>query len=210
VAASEGILKLSPEDSLSDAPQQATPVLHPKQTHRIRAGLILMRPPLLTRPLTPFESAFFLYQKRLNERLSSPFRKDPYFKPDTALALDWQIKFRERGHMVGKDFGTYKMGPNDEVAIEDTLATREHIYNALLRDAETRVSEDGEVIPEAERVPVEQPMPRRTKADESGDVRRLDRELDRTLYLVVQTKGAGWGFPAANVQTDENLHEVRW
>ena len=177
--------------------------------------MILTRPPLLTRPLLPFESAFFLYQKRLNERLSAPFRGETYFKEDTAVALDWAIKLAERRGTPAKDIGRYRPHQHgralwgDEEPVGSSLAAEADVRAALVRDAELRVSEDGEEIPEADRVPLEPPRPRTTEADEAGDARRLDRQLDRTLYLVVQGKDGAWTFPASDVLTSENLHEVR-
>jgi len=183
--------------------------------YRIKSGVILSRPPILTRDPTPFESAFYLYQKRLNERLTAPFRREFYYKPDSAADLDFRIKLKERHGVPAKDIGRYnprgRMAWNDEVMIGSTTSSWEYMYERLLKDAEVRVSEDGEPIPEEERVPVERPMPRRTEADEKNDVRRLDRALDKTLYLVVK-KGEGenavWGFPEGPVLTEEALHEV--
>ena len=190
----------------------AQPITHPKATHKLKAGIILTRAPLLTRALQPFETSFFLYQKRLHERLSAPFHAETYFKEDTAVALDWAIKLKERQGTPAKDIGAYRPQSRslvrDEEEVGSTLDGEESIREALVLDAEVRVSEDGEEIPEAERVPVEPPRPRRTEADEKGDARRLDRELDRTLYLVVQGKDGAWGFPCADVLTSETLHEV--
>ena len=203
----------APPPPFAADPSKTTPPPAPKATHRLRSGIILTRAPLLTRPLLPFESAFFLYQKRFNERLSAPFRGETYFKEDTAVALDWAVKLAERKGTPGKDIGDYR--PNarepldDEEHVGSALADEAAVRAALVADAELRVSEDGEEIPEAERVPVEPPQPRRTEADEAGDAHRLDRELDRTLYLVVQTKDGAWGFPSADVLTSETLHEVR-
>jgi len=180
--------------------------------YRIVSGIILSRAPLLTRDPTPFESAYYLYQKRLNERLAVPFRKSLYFRNDTAADLDWRIKVRERHGVPAKDIGRYnprgRTAWNDEVLTGSPTAAPETILEKLLADAETRVSEDGEEITEEERVPVERPLPRRTEADEKGDVRRLDRALDRTLYLVVKGKDDKWVFPAGDVPTQEALHEV--
>ncbi|KAK0623184.1 39S mitochondrial ribosomal protein L46-domain-containing protein [Immersiella caudata] len=180
--------------------------------YRISAGLILARPPLLTHEATPFEAAFYLYQKRLNERLVTPFRRALYFRPDTAADLDWRIKVRERHGVPAKDIGRYnprgRSAWNDEVLTGSPLASRDTIFEKLLADAETRVSEDGEEITDEERVPVERPMPRRTEADEKNDVRRLDRALDRTLYLVVKGKDGRWIFPTGGVTTETALHEA--
>jgi large subunit ribosomal protein L46 len=118
--------------------------------------------------------------------------------------------------VAGRDIGRYnprgRMGWNDEVLVGSPWgAEEERMREKILEDAEMRVSEDGEEIPVEDRVKTERPMPRRTKADEEGDVRRLDRELERTLYLVVK-RGEGekgvWRFPEGALSTSENLHEV--
>ncbi|KAK3953360.1 39S mitochondrial ribosomal protein L46-domain-containing protein [Pseudoneurospora amorphoporcata] len=188
------------------------------QIYRIKSGVILTRPPLLTRDLTPFEESFYFYQKRLNERLTAPFRKDFYFKKDTAADLDWRIKLKERHGVPAKDIGRYnprgRMAWNDELLVASQTSSRAQMVEKLLADAEMRVSEDGEEIPAEDRVPVEKPMPRRTEADEKNDVKRLDRALDRTLYFVVKKKAekegeeAKWVFPTGVVPTEEGLHET--
>ncbi|KAL2156370.1 hypothetical protein VTH82DRAFT_1115 [Thermothelomyces myriococcoides] len=181
----------------------------------IKSSLILSRPPLLTREETPFESAFYLYQKRLNERLTAPFRREFYFKKDTAGDLDFRIKLKERRGVPAKDIGRYnprgRTAWNDEVLVGSTTSNPDVVREKLLADAVVTVSEDGEPIAPEERVPVERPMPRRSEADEKGDVRRLDRAMDRTLYLVVkrgQGDDAVWEFPTGVVPTDEALHET--
>ncbi|KAK4156737.1 39S mitochondrial ribosomal protein L46-domain-containing protein [Chaetomidium leptoderma] len=163
--------------------------------YRIKSSLILTRAPLITPEQTPFESAFFLYQKRLNERLTAPFRRGFFFKPDTAADLDFGVKLHERRGVPAQDIGRYnprsRMAWNDEVLVGSTTSSPADVVERLLADAEVRVSEDGEPIADEERVPVEKPMPRRTEADKKGDVRRLDRALERTLYLVVRKGGEG-------------------
>jgi large subunit ribosomal protein L46 len=180
--------------------------------YRIKSGVILTRPPILTREPTTFEAAFYLYQKRLNERLAVPFRRAFYFRTDTAADLDWRIKVRERHGVPAKDIGRYnprgRTAWNDEVLTGSRTSEPEEVMERLLADAEMRVSEDGEEITEEERVPVERPMPRRTEADEKGDVHRLDRALDQTLYLVVKGESGDWMFPAGDIPTNESLHEV--
>lgn len=187
---------------------------HSPSHYSIKSGLILTRPPLLTRSLHPFETAFFLYQKRLEERLSAPFRKGFYFRHDTPAELDWRIKVRERHGVAGRDIGRYnprgRMGWNDEVLVGSPLGGpgEEAVRERILTDAEMRVSEDGEEIPKEDRVKVERPAPRRTPSDEARDARKLDRALDRTLYLVVKKGEQGWQFPSGDVLTSENLHDV--
>ncbi|KAI2626630.1 39S mitochondrial ribosomal protein L46-domain-containing protein [Hypoxylon sp. NC1633] len=180
--------------------------------YRIKGGIILTRAPLLTRPLTPFENAFYFYQKRLNERLVLPFRHTLFFKKDTATDLDWRIKFEERGRIAAKELGRYyakgRNAWNDELLVGSTLSSEERLREILIKDAEFRVTEDGEEAKPDEIVPVERPMDRITEADKTNDVRRLDRKLDSTLYLVVQGGDGKWQFPAEDVPTDEHLHQT--
>ncbi len=204
-----------PPVTSSSSPVETTVTPSSTTRYRIKSGIILTRPPLLTREPTPFESAFYFYQKRLNERLTVPFRSEFYFRKDTASGLDWRIKLRERAGVAGKDIGRYnprgRVAWNDELLTDSPTSSPQYMIDKLLQDAELRVSEDGEEIAEEERVPVERPMPRRTEADEKSDVRRLDRALDRTLYLVVKQgegEAAKWVFPATDVPTEEALHEV--
>ncbi|KAK8065797.1 mitochondrial ribosomal protein [Apiospora hydei] len=182
-----------------------------KAEYRIRSSIILSRAPLLTRPLTPFENAFFFYQKRLNERLTTEFRHSMFFKKDTAADLDWRIKLEERGGLVAKELGRYyakgRNAWNDELLVGSTLSDENRIRETLLKDAEMRVTEDGEKAKPDEIVPVEKPQPRITESDKKNDVRKLDRKLDQTLYLVVQKASGEWQFPTDDMSTEENLHQ---
>jgi large subunit ribosomal protein L46 len=58
---------------------------------------------------------------------------------------------------------------------------------------------EGEVDIGAGEMRVDRPLGRFTDADRKGDVRRLDRALARTLYLVVKRKEGGWGFPSGEL-----------
>ncbi|KAM5359442.1 hypothetical protein ACJZ2D_014462 [Fusarium nematophilum] len=191
-------------------PPPNTAARPPPPPYDVRSGMILTRPPLVTRKLHPFENAFFFYQKRLEERLNTPFITSIYFKPDTARRLDWNIKVQERQGTVAKELGVYNgkssKAWDDELKVGDELSNQESIVKALLKDAEARVSDDAELISPEDVVPVEAPVDRVTEADRKGDVRRLDRQLDRTLYLVVKGED-GWGFPAGLIPQEQNLHE---
>lgn len=184
----------------------------PPPPYDVRSGMILTRPPLTTRTLHPFENAFFFYQKRLEERLNTPFITSIYYKPDTARRLDWDLKVQSRGGTVAKELGVYNgkasRAWDDELRVGDKLSDQESVLGALLKDAEARVSDDAEMIAPEDVVKVEAPPERVTEADRKGDVKRLDRKLDRTLYLVVKSEGR-WVFPSDVIAEGENLHEVR-
>ncbi|KAK1458447.1 NUDIX domain-containing protein, partial [Colletotrichum cuscutae] len=181
----------------------------------IRAGVILTRAPLLTRPLTDFEQSYFFYQKRLNERLTMPFITSVYFKPDTPALIDWNMKVKDRKGTVAKELGVYNgkasTAWDDELAVGDGLSKHDKAVELLLQDAVMRVSDDAEIIPEEDRAPPEALAPRVSEADIKGDQTRLDRAMERTLYLVVRKAGRKkdvWEFPAAGLSTEENLHEA--
>lgn len=58
----------------------------------------------------------------------------------------------------------------------------------------------------------EKPMPRTHEADKKNDVRSLDRQMQRNIYLLVRGRGRvgehQWRFPEGGPQGSELLHEV--
>lgn len=99
---------------------------------------------------------------------------------------------------------------DDEALLEQgkELANPDNVREKLYTEAESRVSEDGEALSFEDRLRIERPQPRQTEADKTGDVKRLDRQLDRTLYLIVKDAHERWTFPQDEVRPDEGLHEV--
>lgn len=99
----------------------------------------------------------------------------------------------------------------DDEALMDVgtlYAEPDYIRERLYTEAESRVSEDGEELAFDDRLQIERPLPRETEADRSGDQTRLDRALERTLYLVVKGPKGRWQFPMDEVRPDEGLHDV--
>lgn len=201
----------------------------PDALYKIRAGIILSRPPILTRTPCAFERAFYLYQKRLNERTTSPFAHKFYFKPQQPASIDFKLKFDDRYHVMTREVGRHRQTqPDGSVGSLDRLTRKgrdawddealldvgslysepEYMLERLYTEAESRVSEDGEELAFDDRLQIERPLPRKTEADRTWDLTRLDRALDRTLYLVVQRSEGWWQFPSDEVRPDEALHEV--
>ncbi|EPE10341.1 50s ribosomal subunit l30 [Ophiostoma piceae UAMH 11346] len=228
-AATPSPSSLSPSSTSPGSPSKSSATTAPPTLvtrppdYTIRAGLLLSRAPLITRDPTPFETSFYLYQKRLNERLTAPFQRKAFFKKDTTPALDWTLQMVERKGTIARDIGIYEGGKggrghgaavawDDEARIGDpeveTLTNPDQLRERIMSDADLRVSEDGEKLRESERVRVDRPQPRKTEADAKNDAQRLDRKLDRTLYLVVKNQDGTWGFPTADVGGDESLHET--
>ncbi|KAF2027565.1 hypothetical protein EK21DRAFT_102411 [Setomelanomma holmii] len=199
------------EDAVS---QHIPPVAQtaPSTSYAINAGIVLSRPPQITRDLHPFESAFFLYQRRLNERLALPFTRYFYFKKRTPADLEWKRKMRQR-LTPARDIGRYKgygdEAWNDEVLVGAKESDFEWQVERLLEDAATDGKEVGEVeqrgMKKVEREEFDKPMPRRTEADEKNDTKSLSRALQRTLYLLVKNKNGQWQFPQDRLN-EENLH----
>ncbi|KAF2751101.1 hypothetical protein M011DRAFT_473619 [Sporormia fimetaria CBS 119925] len=201
--------------------QHVPPVSAPAQSYAVNAGIVLSRPPVLTRDLHPFESAFFLYQRRLNERLALPFTRYFYFKKKTPADLEWKRKIKQR-LTPARDIGRYKgygdEAWNDELLVGSQESDFQHQVERLIEDAEQSGKEEEEEAAEGaltdpmalkvEREPVERPMPRVTEADLKGDVKSLNRLLPRTLYLLAKTKEGKWMFPQDKLEGKETLHHA--
>lgn len=90
------------------------------------------------------------------------------------------------------------------------MSEPEEQIERLVKDAEVEVKErdvqgEGEVLKKEE---VERPMPRITEADKTGDLKSLDRRLEKTLYLLVKRGKGQWEFPKSMLQKNESLHTV--
>lgn len=232
--AAESLKTLDPAPNSSLPHLKTTPPISstPSAGYTTQAGILLSRAPLLTAPQSPFEKAFFFYQKRLNERLVMPFTRYFYFKKDTPADTDWKIKAKERNGVPARELGAYKAygdeSWNDELLSTDAeigqegkdmgklgLSEPKWMMESLVRDAKVRAVEgkDGlavaveEGMEDAKDLVVEKPLSRYSEADRMRNEKRLDRQMTRTLYLVVK-RGGHWMFPAGDLVGRENLHQV--
>ena len=201
------------------SPDPVQPSRHPsvsisntatQQVYSIKAGIVLSRPPVITRDLTSFEKAFYFYQRRLNERLALPFTRYFYYQKDTPADLDWKRKIKER-LTPSRDIGVYnaygKEAWNDELLVGAKESEPQEQVDALLKDAVVEEGDDSSGS-SARTEAVEQPMPRVTDADRQADLRSLNRALMRTLYLIVQGQDGAWRFPSGGLMGKENLKRV--
>lgn len=189
----------------------------PQPDYQIQAAVILSRAPTLTRDLTPFEKAYFLYQRRLNERLALPFTRYFYYQRGSPGEVEWKRKIKER-QTPARDIGVYnayaKNAWNDELLVGARESEPEEQIEALVRDAQVEKKEGEENEGLVKKVDeIEKPMKRVTEADEVGDLKSLNRALTRTLYLVVKggkegKDGGRWGFPSSVLVGKESLHTV--
>lgn len=203
----------------------------PRKAYRLLISPVVSRPPLLTRELSAFEKAFYLYQKRLNERLALPVTRYFYYKKGTPGDIEWKRKIKAR-QTAARDIGVYnaysKEGWNDEVLVGDKVAESENVMESVVRDAEGKdiisslpvgdkdaageaIGGDatmGEGFKRMLQTQIERPMPRLTEADTSNDTKSLNRKLDRTLYLLVKNKDGEWRFPEDRLYGREHLYQV--
>lgn len=194
----------------------ASPVTQPRIV--VKAGVVVSRPPLITPDPHPFETAFYLYQRRLNERLVLPFTQYFHFRKGTPAFEHWRTKRRERGGVAGRDIGKYnaytETNWNDEVLLGDQSGSPNKI-------AENLIEEEGratEFVPEnADEAQTKLAGLRRTtEVDQRNDETSLERSLSRTLYLLVRPKPQGndqevtrsWRFPSGDVEGKDGLKEV--
>ncbi|KAF2150652.1 hypothetical protein K461DRAFT_295907 [Myriangium duriaei CBS 260.36] len=120
------------------APSKSSPP-KPQQSYRVLTSVVVSRPPLLTRPLTAFEKAYHLYNRRLNERLALPFTRYFYYRKGTPSDGEWKRKVRART-TAARDIGNYsgygRDAWNDEVLVGSNVGTWEDTVNQVIRDAE--------------------------------------------------------------------------
>lgn len=214
-------------------PTEPATATGPQKAFRLACSPVLSRSPLITRELTSFEKAFYLYQKRLNERLALPFTRYFYYKKGTPADVEWKRKAKARKGVAARDIGLYNAYTeeswNDEVLVGSRLGEPDEVVERLIRDAQGKDIEQAQLQGDAEagkteisgdakagegvrkpvgEVAVERPAPRTTEADQKNDLRSLSRRLDRALYLLVKRKDGSWRFPEDRVYGRENLHQV--
>lgn len=143
--------------------------------------------------------------------------------------MEWKAKIKER-LTPARDIGVYnaygKTGWADEVLVGAKESEVDWQVERLIRDSETTTAEgkpadkgveggsveqqeaqQAQLQKQANVTEVERPAARTTKADQEGNVRSLDRELQRTLYLLVKREGR-WIFPSERLVEREDLRSV--
>jgi large subunit ribosomal protein L46 len=169
---------------------------------------VLSRPPLLTPDPHPFEAAYHLYSRRLNERLVLPFTQHFYYKRGTPAFEHWRTQRRERGGAATRDIGAYnaydKEAWNDEVRVGSKVGGMHAVVQALLAEEGKEDSDQGG-----------SPLAGFTR-ESTDDERSLERRLMRTVYLLVKRRrkegsrdGDGWwGFPSGAVEGAEGVRDT--
>lgn len=162
--------------------------------YRIQTAILLNRSPTLTHPPTSFEAAYYEYNAHIARALFNPFPSEFYFKPGSILEKQFRREERRR-EMEAFNWGR-RRGVQKRPSGRKGQEKRPNSTLPLI------AREEEEVI-----------VPRRTEADEKGDVKSLDRKGHRNLYLLIKkSKGRDdWKLPGGtmDIQGQELLHEVR-
>ncbi|PLW04751.1 hypothetical protein PCASD_26486 [Puccinia coronata f. sp. avenae] len=66
----------------------------PKPNATLAVAALLSRSPLLLRPLSPFEEAYYQYQRELHLALSKPVRSSFFFRPGSHAAKAFELSLR--------------------------------------------------------------------------------------------------------------------
>ncbi|KAG0256845.1 54S ribosomal protein L17 mitochondrial [Mortierella polycephala] len=162
--------------------------------HRIVAGAVVSRQPLIVRDLTPFEQEYFTYQKNLERENAAAFGAEFYFKKGSIAERRWKQQEAERQAAAS---GIFSSSSSPSKSASKTPADPA----ADVESEEDRVAALETKIEFNDRV---------TEADRKNDVRSLERALQRTLYLIVKKPRDqhAWQFPQGGVHLCENLQEA--
>jgi large subunit ribosomal protein L46 len=208
-ATAQAPIEIPPISQLTPDEPAPTPIPQPK--YIVKAGALVSRPPLVTADPDPFETAYYLYQRRLNERLVLPFTQYFYYKRNTPAFEHWRKLKTARGGVATRDIGKYnaytKESWHDEVLVGDGTAQPQRLLEQL-------VEEEGRGTEFAGESGLDKTagLRRTTEADEKKDTKSLDRSLSRTLYLLVKEKTAkgadNWIFPSGSLEAKEGIAEV--
>lgn len=144
----------------------------------LRVGVLLSRIPIVTPEPVPFMRAYYRYMSELEKRLMWTFNSSFYFK---------------KGSLAERRFLDQQKAPlsHDENAIFPDGAPD------LLHNRDRRFKQEIRLAPDAQEKVREQP--RVTAADTRKDLKSLERKLDQTLYLLINTPGKGWQIPSFDV-----------
>lgn len=168
------------------------PPLHTSKKNKaaITASVILNRSPFLTQTPTPFERAYYTYQARLRRALSNPFPNEFYFKQGSIIRTRFSLEEQARER--------FNFGPKYAKLTERQKKRFEADRLAL----EQIGPQEGEK---------EELMSRKHPADYTQDVKSLDRNGKRNMYLLLLANDEGqptWRFPKGDVAKGELLHQV--
>ncbi|KAJ1962078.1 hypothetical protein GGI12_002861 [Dipsacomyces acuminosporus] len=150
----------------------------------LRAGVLLQRDPVVLQQAKGFEAASDEYFQWLEYLSAEAFPRGFYVKKGSSAEAKWLEMEEDR---AGKWYFDPAAKPKAKVQKKEAAG-------------EEGTGSDG-----SKRIELH---PRETEADVKGDVKSLERKLDRTLYLLVKDKAGSWALPQGEIEGEELLHEA--
>lgn len=163
----------------------------------ISACLLLSRAPLVTPELSKLESQYYEYQTELKKRLMWTFPHYFYFRRGTIAERRFLVA--QKGPISNQPGVWFPKGVPDVKHNRERSQKQEislpRENNEGSQGAQKRSDISRPIVPNS----------RITEADTKGDVSSLERQLHRTLYLVLKSKKGSWNFPSFPVE-NKPLH----
>ncbi|GJJ12508.1 hypothetical protein Clacol_006751 [Clathrus columnatus] len=162
----------------------------------IQTAVLLNRSPVLTRSPTSFEAALYQYNSNIGRALFNPFPYDFYFNSGSLLKAQFNKEEKLREKLA---FNWAKKTVSKRSTPPSSKTPKTTQYKPSLSPATTTSSDDDA-----------QPMSRTTEADKINDVKSLNRQGHRNLYLLVKRGEGEWRLPGArgDLRDGELLHEA--
>ncbi|QHS75676.1 mitochondrial 54S ribosomal protein mL46 [Saccharomyces paradoxus] len=169
---------------------------------KIKVGVLLSRIPIIKSELNELEKNYYEYQSELEKRLMWTFPAYFYFKKGTVA--EHKFLSQQKGPISKKNGIWFPKGiPDIKHGRERSTKQEVELPNdntaAFANDKKEQSKDDVNrpVIPND----------RITDADRSNDMKSLERQLSRTLYLLVKDKSGIWKFPNFDLSDDSKpLH----
>ncbi|AJT18036.1 AHL_G0044780.mRNA.1.CDS.1 [Saccharomyces cerevisiae] len=157
---------------------------------KIKVGVLLSRIPIIKSELNELEKKYYEYQSELEKRLMWTFPSYFYFKKGTVaehkfLSLQKGPISKKNGIWFPRGIPDIKHGRERSTKQEVKLSDDSTVAFSNNQKEQSKDDVNRPVIPND----------RITEADRSNDMKSLERQLSRTLYLLVKDKSGTWKFP---------------
>lgn len=165
----------------------------------IRVGMVLSRVPIVNPELTEMEKKYYKYMSELERRLMWTFPAYFYLKKGTLS--EHRFYAAQRGPISKQEGVWFPKG------VPDIKHGRERSRKQEIVIPKNKSAQEG--INELEDIsrPIA-PNNILTDADKSGNFNSLERQLRRTLYLLVKDNKGSWRFPNFELGEEKSLHDA--
>ncbi|CAI4049437.1 mitochondrial 54S ribosomal protein mL46 SKDI_14G0790 [Saccharomyces kudriavzevii IFO 1802] len=169
---------------------------------KIKVGVLLSRIPVIKSEVNDLEKHYYEYQSRLEKRLMWTFPAYFYFKKGTIAEHKFSSQqdgpiSKKSGIWFPKGVPDIKHGRERSTSQEIRLPNNNTATSITNKKEQNKDDVNRPVIPND----------RITEADRSNDTKSLERQLSRTLYLLVKDRNGVWKFPNFDLSDDSKpLH----